>query len=146
MREPQETEINGTIYTVRPLSGMRAVTFLPRLNKVLGPAIASLIDAKGVTPEALRQALTSLGDRLDEKEMEAITRTLLADTTFQPKDGTPGGELMKQFDLAMQGQPESAFKLLAFALEVNYAGFFPMLGQLVALGAAKASGSISPKT
>lgn len=145
MREAQDKDINGIVYTVRPLSGMRSVTFLPRLNKTIGPSIAALVDAKGVTSYALQQALGALGDRLDEKEMEVITRILLDGCTFQPKDGTPGGPLLPQFDIVMQGQPEVAYELLAFALEVNYSGFFPMLGKLAALGAAKAPASISLK-
>src|SRR5216684_2056726 len=87
MREPQDKEIDGTVYTIRPLAGMKSVTFLPRLNKILGPAIASLIDAKGVTGENLKQALTALGDRLDEKEMEVITKTLLGDCTSNRETG-----------------------------------------------------------
>ncbi len=144
MREPQDKEIDGTVYTIRPLAGMKSVTFLPRLNKILGPAIASLIDAKGVTGENLKQALTALGDRLDEKEMEVITKTLLGDCTYQPGDGNKGGLLLPVFDLVFQGQPETAFKLLAFALEVNYSGFFPVLGQLAAYSAVKASALTSP--
>ncbi len=135
MRDPQDKEIDGTVYTIRPLAGMKSVTFLPRLNKILGPAIASLIDAKGITGENLKQALTALGDRLDEKEMEVITKT---------GDGNKGGLLLPVFDLVFQGQPETAFKLLAFALEVNYSGFFPVLGQLAAYSAVKASALTSP--
>jgi hypothetical protein len=135
------------VFTVRPLSGMKAVTFLPRLNKVLGPALAALSAARsGLDADALKGALEALGDRLDEKEMEGITRTLLADATFQPLDSSkPGGELMRAFDQVFAGRAELVFQLLAFALEVNYAGFFPALKGLGARLKAPDSTSLRPK-
>jgi hypothetical protein len=144
-RDPQDKEIDGIKFTVRPLPGMKGLTMLPRLNKVLGPAIAALgagSDAsKGsVNFESLKDALALLGERLTESEMESLTRGLLYGTTFQPTDGTPGGELLPQFDLVMQGRPETALKLLAFAVEVNYSGFLP---GLLALGARAISGGKS---
>jgi hypothetical protein len=141
MREPQDKTVDGCVYTVRPLSGMRAVTFLPFLNKLLGPALAALAGSL-TTTDKFQAALAALGDRLDGKEMEVVTRTLLSGCTFQPQDGSPGGELLPLFDLHMQGRPEVVFQLLVFALEVNYSGFFPMLGDLVAR--ARAAGLPSP--
>lgn len=148
MREAQKKTIDGIEFEVRPLAGMRAVTFLPRLNKVLGPALGALAATKGVADsKALQDALSVLGEKLDEKEMEYIARTLLAECTFQPADGSAGGVLMPRFDQVFAGQPETAFKLLAFALEVNYAGFIPALRALGlrAQGAPSTSKTPSPK-
>lgn len=146
MREPQTKEIDGIAFTVRPLSGMKGTTFLPRLNKVLGPALGALAASRGVLDaSALKDALVALGDRLDEKEMEHIVRTLLGDCNFQPTDGSAGGALMSTFDIVMQGRPETVYKLLAFALEVNYSGFFPVLASLGArFGAGGPSTSPTP--
>lgn len=151
MREPQEKTIDGVVYTVRPLSGMRATTFLPRLNKVLGPALAALTAVKSfkdIDGEALKNALSELGDRLDEKEMEGIVRVLLVDTTFQPLDRTPGGILMQgnTFDEHFRGRSEVVLQLLAHALVVNYGRLFTAAASAAGKPHQGAAPSTSPKT
>jgi hypothetical protein len=149
-RDAQEKTIDGVTYTIRPLPGMRASTFLPRLNKSLGPAFAALAAVKSlkeIDADALKGALVELGERLDEKEMEYLIRTLLGDTTFQPLDSSqPGGILMKQFDDHFRGRPEVVLQLLAHALKANYDGLFHAAASVpgVPLGRVAASTSQKP--
>jgi hypothetical protein len=138
MIEPREKEIDGIKFTVRQLPAMKALRMLNRLTRTVGPAVASL-GAGGLDMASLPEALAKLGEKLSDAELESITRELLADTTFQPVDGGPGGELMKVFDQTLAGRPETTLKLLAFALEANFANFF---GDLQAL-AARRQGSPS---
>src|SRR5579859_3153297 len=124
MIEPRTKEINGVAFTVRQLPAMRALRMLNRLARTIGPAMASLGASGGTFDfESLATALAKLGDKLTDQELEGITRELLEGTTFQPSDGSPGGALLPQFDVALQGKPDVTLKLLAFALEANYGNF-----------------------
>lgn len=148
MIEPKTREIDGVTFTVRQLAAFKSLRMLNRLTRSLGPAIAALGASGGkLSFEALTDALSKLGDRLGDQELEAIARELLADATFENPDHS-GGELLKQIDIVLGGRPETLIKLLAFALEANYGNFFDALRGLGAgrLGALSSSLNHSPKS
>lgn len=116
---------------------------MPRLAKALGPAWAAISDNTKPFAARLGPGLEAFG-ALEEKETETIIRTLLSGCTFQPADG-PGGELLKVIDTVLMGEPETVYLLCAYAIEVNYGGFFLAVGGLGARFKAKESSAlISP--
>lgn len=148
MIEPKTKEIDGISFTVRQLPAMKSLRMLNRLTRTIGPALTALGATGGLSLDSVGEALAKLGDKLSDAEAESIARELLSDATFQPADGSPGGELLPRIDLALQGKPETLLKLLAFALEANYGNFFDALRGLGAgrLGALSSSLNHSPKS
>lgn len=69
----------------------------------------------------LALALPALVDRLTDKELDEVMQTLLGSAFVDGKELWSGG---KAFDVEMAGATASVFKLLAFALEVNYGELF----------------------
>ena len=129
----QERTIDGLRFSVTQLPAMRSVLMLNRLNRLFGPAflrslaganIGSVLSGGGAAAlkelliEGLADSLQALTERLSDKELEDLTRTLLETATVE------GRMLMPEFDLTMQGRVGTVFKLIAFAVEVNYRGFF----------------------
>lgn len=143
MKEPESRILGDYEFTVRPLDPMRALRLLTRLNKALGPSLASLGAAQGgMDFPALANALAALGDRLTEDESEAIARVVLAGCTYRPvAAGGEGGELLKVLPLVLTGEPEVFLQLLGFALEVNYRALFRPLTALALKAGVKRSPS-----
>lgn len=114
--DAQSREIDGMVFTVRPLPGMAALKLLPRLAKDFGPALAKVANKDMVgAVESLTSAVT--GDEL------ASLASLLLETATVQKDGRE--VLLKPiFDLEMAGRIDTTLKLLWFALEVSAPGFF----------------------
>jgi hypothetical protein len=135
-----ERDIDGHRYAVTQLPAMRALRLLNRLGRVAGPALATLVDGGAAAPGALGLAAEGLFERLPDEELEAIVKELLASARAD------GKELLPQFDLHFQGCMSTLFRVLSFALEANYGGFF---ADLVAAGRAmqgsrSAASSTSP--
>lgn len=101
MREPQERKIGERLFSVTPLPAMRALRLWPLVSRAMG-------GSKGEDP------FTSL----TADEMEKLTRELLYGAFVD------GHELLKTFDLEMQGDVVSVMELLSFAVEVNYSRGF----------------------
>lgn len=148
--EPQDREIDGITFTVRPLLATRSLKLLARLNRALGPSLAVLAAAQGkVESDSLAEALKLLGEKLTDSELDGIVKEALDGATFAMTgpDGQPMiGVLAGKLETLLQGRPETLLKLLAFALEVNYKGFFPGLKGLAAQALQKASRSVASVT
>jgi hypothetical protein len=96
MREPQSKEIGGKTYTVTPLPAMKALRMAPLAMKGL----------MNMTPDEIQQfARENLSmAKVDGKELFGSHPI---------------------FDLELQGQVDTIFSLLTFAIEINrYLDFF----------------------
>lgn len=127
MRVTQTRQIGARTYAVSQLPARRALEMFGRLGKALGPAAFEAVARGGqVDPEsdamelvgALAPALGTVFARLPPGELSAIADELLEPATC---DGVP---VKPQLDLLFQGQILELLKVLAFAVEVNYADFF----------------------
>lgn len=127
MRVTQTRQIGEHTYSVSQLPARRALEMFGRLGKSLGPALFEAIARGGqVDPDAdamdlvaaLAPALGSVFSRLPPGELTALADELLEPATC---DGAP---IKPQFDLLFQGQILALLRVLAFAVEVNYADFF----------------------
>ncbi len=141
MVETKFKEIDGARYGVSQLPAMRGLRMFNRLTRVLGPALTKAAAADGLG--SLPDALLLLTEKLSDDELEAITRELLYNAT---QNEAP---LMSLFDTLMAGKTGTVLKLLAFAVEVNYASFFDALRsavgkRLAAVKVAGQPGSTSP--
>lgn len=136
-------------YSVTQLPAMRGLKMLARLTRTVGPALAKLADIEGgeIGVAALGDAVGALCEKLTDAEIDGITRELLAGSTV---DEQP---LLSQFDNHFAGKPELALQVLAFAIEVNFGGFFDVARGALASrkvpekkASPAASGSTSPKS
>jgi hypothetical protein len=133
-----ERDIDGRRYAVTQLPAMRALRLLNRLGRIAGPALVGLVEGASAPPGALGLAAEGVFERLSDEELEALVKELLSSARVD------GKELLPQFDLHFQGRMGTLFRVLSFALEANYGGFF---GDLVAAGRAmQASRSAASST
>lgn len=146
MLEAQTETIDGTAFTISPLPAMKAFLMLQRLGKVLGPALARVAGAvKGdaVDGAGAADALVLLFSGLPPEELETIVRDLLAGSLVLGEGGkaaplmTGGANGKGVFDVVFQGRMGTLFKLLAFAIRVNYRDFFDALSGKLGAVAAK---------
>ena len=154
MRATETKTIGGHAFTVTQLGATKGVLLLNRLIRIAGPATGKLVEAvdlKGGTRikledvqiDKLFAALSILSERLSDSELQSIMETLLAESTM---DGQPLWGA--QFDVLLGGQFPTVLKLLAFALSVNYRGFFGSggLASFAAMAGVAAAKSPSPNT
>ncbi len=135
-------------YSVTQLPAFRGLKMLSRLTRTIGPALAKLADVEDgeVGVAALGDAVGALCEKLTDAEIEGVTRELLYNATV---DEQP---LLPQFDQHFAGKPELALAVLAFAVEVNFGGFFDVARNALAVrkippkAAPAASISSSPRS
>jgi hypothetical protein len=145
MLKTREKIIDGNTFAVTQLPAMRALRLFSRIGRSLGPALGQLAAAAGKGAGSMKldefdmstvgEAIAVLFDRLTPDELETLTKELLESARID------GRELMREFDIAMQGRVGTVFKLLMFSFEVNYGDFFGAARGLVAQ--AKPAGSNS---
>lgn len=140
--------IDGITFTVQQLPGFKATRVLHRLGRAVGPAFGAAIAGIGAAiagTEQKKLADLKLADlnvdlgkigggveamieklfaHLSESDLEALTRDLLETTTFVDPETGKEGLVIRHYDSIFQGRAFTALKLLAFAVEVNYGGFF----------------------
>src|SRR5258708_2424843 len=148
MQVQQERDIDGFKFTVQQLTAMKSLRMLNRLGRIVGPALGKAGGAaqggfENLNVKDLGDAVGTLFERLSDDELESITRELLSGATVTMSNGQ-NGLLMPQFDLVLQGRPETILKLLKFALEVNYQNFFRGFAGLGLGNLANPLRSISP--
>jgi len=129
MREIEERTIDGHVYAVSQLTASRGLEMFGRLAALIGPAALEVL-ARGASFDkdlaTLAPAAMALFARLKPGDLSEIAKELLAPATV---DGKP---LEKQFELHFQGRIMHLFKVLLFAVEVNFRDFRDALGGLVA--------------
>ena len=128
MREPVEKTIDGEQYTFCQLPPKKSLKLLMRLLRIVGPTMGVAMDgARGgrVDVKTLLEAdidiariVSTLCERLDENEVEAIVDGLLSQTIH-----AGNGEVSKRFDVLFGGRLPHLFKVLAEALRVEYGDF-----------------------
>jgi hypothetical protein len=150
--ERKYIEIDGARYGVMPMKATAGFRFKARLARLAGPA--ALVAAKS---DSAADVVARLLERLTGDEVDTILRELLAGGTVTrgelevPLFGEGRGVNGCNFDEEFATRYEAAWELLAFAIEVNFAGFFDRLkskwlAKLASLVPTKASASSSPST
>jgi len=118
--------IGGNVFSVVPLPAMRSFALQPRLAPALAEVVGVLGSLSGdLDVGALGPAVGRFFAKLPADELEAVTRELLAGATMD------GAQLFtaagNPFDLVMRGRTLDVWRLLAFAVEVNYPDFFALV-------------------
>lgn len=145
MRVEKSKEIEGITFTVQQLGGKRAMRLWTKLFRIVAPALAKTLEGNSLTGmtlakldlKSLGDAVQLLTDKLTPDEFDAM-RDELFETAFAVWEGQTV-PLNRMQDEIFAGRVLLAFKVLRFALEVNYGDF---LGGL--LGAMPAAASKSP--
>ena len=159
-----EKTIGDITYSVVELPAMRALLIQPLLAPIFvelagafAKAVQSVAKASGdddlsmstllnIDVDAIMPALSRAATKISPADLEHLTRQLLAGAQMQVEgkwipllgsDGTGGA-----FDLKMKRRLADVWRLLVFALEVNYPDFFDALG---GLGARLRAASVSAK-
>lgn len=152
MIESQSRTIDGMEFTVTPLPGKKGFETFPRVMKLLSPALEQLGEAlsKDTTQTAaglavLAKAIASLA-QTSPTELTSLLN-LMMESSVVSVDGNQQ-RVMQAFDIVFAGKTLTAYKALAFAVEVNYRDFFAEAKVLFQKAGARAaaSASLSPNT
>lgn len=142
MQKHETREIDGLRFTVQQLPARRGMKLLNHLIRIAGPGLAKAagalkggdlakLDLANIDFGALGEALKSIFDGLPDVEFDYVLDEMLAVTLLNE------APLKPVFDAALQGRIGTVYKLLAFALEVNFRDFFGGLSGLTAGPLAK---------
>ena len=137
MRESKTEHFEGLAVTVQQLPAMRAVKLSRRLAALLAP-LAPALAADGdvsVLGEALGKAL----EAFSEKDLEALIKEVLEGATVE-EDGKIS-PLLPRFEDIFAGRVLLVYRVLIFALEVNFADFFEKARGALRTGALSVSKS-----
>lgn len=153
----QEQKIGENTYVVRMFGAKKGRAVLFRLSKMLGPAMAGLLNG-GFTGQGISSMLQSFAESAKEEDFDYLCDSF-ADVTKVRRKVASGDEitldLPKVFDDHFRGHYGEMIKWLGFAIKVNYESFLPemasdggtLAGLLEAFGvrlAAISPGSKSP--
>ncbi len=132
MLKREEKEIDGLTYTSVQFPAMYGFGLLARLAKSIGPAVAAL---GNVSPDTdlgdLGPSLSTALASLDPAEAQQLVVDVLKSTSVYLPDITGTGGRKIEFadkvkiDEAFSGKLKTLFKVLGFALQVNFADFAP---------------------
>lgn len=155
----ETTTIGQHTYRVRHIDPLTATDITVDLAKLFGPVFAavggtmlaapdtkkqlkSLLDGeKPEAPEggedpgtakAIERALTGLFNNLTKDQVRYLINVMMPVTEVKKGDNWP--QLETIFDVHFRGDPAGVFKWLAFAMRVNFKGFFS--GMAGAIGRA----------
>lgn len=127
-----ERVIGGTTFRVVVFGAKQGRSVLLRLLKMVGPSLGSFVgglgrgagkDADAAVALGIGEAMHELAARLAQSEVEGILDELAKHTVVVlPGDKEP--RLSDVFDDLFAGRYQDMVAWAAFALEVNYAGFF----------------------
>lgn len=137
-----ERTIGGNLFTVSPMSALRSFALQPRLAPALAEvagALGSLGDGAGdLNVAVLAPAVSRFFAKMPPAELLEITKQLLDGATMD------GVQLFSAagnpIEVQLRGRTLDMWRLLWFALEVNYPDFFVELrGSVAASRAASPS-------
>lgn len=138
MIQTRAQTIDGHVFEVTQLPAKRAVRLTVRLAKMAGPVLMPLLKlalgaqtkdgskpgAAGAMATLLSMDTDSLGpavsgffERCTEQDLDFLQAELLSSATI---DGAP---LWPQYDMALGGELLTIFKLLWFAMQVQFQNF-----------------------
>lgn len=140
MNVKQETTvINGTSYTTTQFPAMQAFEMFGRLVKTIGPAFGVLGTADG------QAEIASLAPALAGafKDLDPTAATQLASDILQMTSATFAGKHLpltpENINIVFSGRLMDMFRVLVFAIRVNYADFFEGSGLVAPQGPAPAA-------
>lgn len=145
---PPSRQIDGYTFELSPLPAWSALELSASIMKVGAPLIAAAAaSGKNAALEQLGPALTQALTALPPPELVALSKRLLAPCVVTLPSGQRA-ELLRIMDLEFQGKTLTVFKVLGFALEVNYRDFFDGLQKLGGALTAKlkAAGIVPPSS
>jgi len=125
MLKREEKEIDGLMFTSVQFPAMYGFGLLARLAKSIGPALAAL---SGLSPDtdlsdigpSLRTALVGLDpDEAQKLVLEVLKSTSVLMTEGRKIEFTDRAKV----DEVFSGRLKTMFKVLGFALQVNFADF-----------------------
>ncbi len=128
-----ETQHGTRTVQLTQLPAMRSAGLLIKLGKLFAGglgALARVATGKGdVSVEGAGALLGDLLGSLTPADFDSLTRELLSLATV---DNGEGGQtsLLPVVDVLLQGKPFELFKLIGWALQVNYSDFSSALGAL----------------
>jgi len=125
----QEKEIGGNTYVVTQFGAKVGRTVLFRLTKILGPALGGLVKG-GFSGAAIGTAIQAFAETAREDDFAYLCDQFAASTTVKKPITATGAkeikvDLAKVFDEHFRGHYGDMVLWLAFAVEVNFASFFP---------------------
>jgi hypothetical protein len=130
----QAKTIDGLDFELAPMPAWAGLETFTRVSKYLAPALDGLgaitggSSSKDVAVAALAKAVQGLANN-QPAELKAISKVLLEGCTVTI-DGKKQ-KLLPVFDIVMQGRLLTYFKLMAWALEINYLDFYEGLKSVV---------------
>jgi len=141
-------------FTVRQLDGMTGALLLPQVVALVGPAFEKMLPMlrkfmAAPDPEKVEvdigEAIMGLTEACRAANPDLLKRVVTELLSTATVDGV---ELKVKLPVLFQGKPFDFYRLVWFALMLNYSRFFnDAVAQLGHLSAAKkASGSTSPTT
>lgn len=121
------------------LPALRSFKLLARLSKLVGPALGSLKDIKlKADVAALVPALMRLSETLDPDEIEGLAVQVLEGTIVVTGGRAVPLQSIDAINGACAGDLMLLFRLMAFAVEVNFRDFFRGFSQTLGAKSAPA--------
>lgn len=127
MQRTETRVFDDLAITVQQLPAMRAVKLSRRLIQIAAPAVTALKDLSA-DASVLGEAISNALAEFSEKDLEALIKDLLETATVEQEGRI--AKVMPLFDELFRGKVFTLYKVLAFALEVNFADFFEPLRAL----------------
>lgn len=167
--ETKEKTIGDHAFQVTQLPATKARKLLTRLFKLAGPSVGKALEGLGKTLKQpgvqkkegegltinlrdldlskLSDAITLLAQNVFEDDFEYVVAALLEGERVRIQiDGKWPVLTLESSDLIFAGKLDQMFKLIAFALEVNFAGFFGGSGALTSVFANVAAPVSQPSS
>lgn len=123
MQKTETRVFDDLAITVQQLPATRGVKLSRKLMTVAAPVVGAL---QGMSLDrdvsALGDALAKALEQFSEKDLEELIRTLLETAKVETEGRI--APLMPLFDGLFAGRILTVYRVLAFALEVNFADFF----------------------
>lgn len=137
MIESKDKKIDDLNVTVTQFGARRGLKLKVKLLKIFGPALVKMVEGldlgsdkkftleNDVDLDKLGDGVKLLFERVDEDQTLALVEEILADTKISTPDGKITSEdIAKVFDMVFSGNYLTMYKVVGFALEVNYGSFF----------------------
>lgn len=140
MLEPHKKVIDGLEIQLSPLPAKRALRVFHRLGKSVSPSMARLLglakggdglDLASLNVSLLGETLSTLFADCSADDLEYFVEELLGNAIVDNQ------RLKDVYEVAFQAKILTLFKVLAFAVEVNYGDFFGGLRGALAQAAPK---------
>ncbi len=133
--ETKDRTIGDTTYYVTQMPSSRARKLLVRLFKIIGPTIGALTEGSTagkiseIKVKVICDVLASVAANMGDDDLEFFVREIL--TGGFVKYATASGQPTMSLEVAeihFVGKTHDLLRLIGFALEVNFGGFFGEAG------------------